>query len=470
VGKLPAGEQKTIRGRAVGLPAHSQHFQLVRDFLRIPSISSLSEHAGEVQRAAEWVATRLESVGIDNVRVMPTGGHPVVYGDWLHAPDRPTILVYGHFDVQPVDPIDLWSNPPFDPIVRDGRVYARGASDNKGNMLLPILAIEALLKAEGTLPVNLKLLFEGQEEIGSPQLPDFLAAQKETFACDLVVNADAGQFSEDEPALVVGAKGLCGLQIDVQGPEADLHSGLYGGAVQNPIHALVRLLDSMRAPDGRVTVDGFYDAVLPLSGEDKDLIAAVPYDDSEYKGQLGVDDLFGEPGYSTLERAWARPTLELNGIWGGFQGEGTKTVLPSRAHAKITCRLVADQDPAEILKLIASHVARSTPPGVKATVSPFPSQCRPYLTSPDHFGNQAAAEVLSQLYGKDPYFLRMGGTVPVLALFLELLDAHTVSFGFAMMDEKQHSPNEFFRLSNFERGSQAWAMLFHRLGDHDVGK
>jgi acetylornithine deacetylase/succinyl-diaminopimelate desuccinylase-like protein len=438
------------------------------DFLKIPSISSLSEHAGDVQQAAEWVAARMESAGIEGVRIMPTGGHPVVYGEWLHAPDKPTVMVYGHFDTQPVDPIDLWSSPPFEPVIKDGRVYARGATDNKGNMFIPIIATEALLKTEGTLPINLKFIFEGQEEIGSPQLPGFLADQRELFACDLVVNADGGQLGEEEPGLNISAKGFAGLQIDVQGPNFDLHSGTYGGAVQNPIHALVRILDSMRAPDGRILVDGFYDAVSPLSDEDRDLIAAVPYDESDYKKELGVDELFGEPGYTTRERAWTRPTLELNGIWGGFQGEGNKTVLPSQAHAKITCRLVADQDPNKILELIASHVVRNTPPGVKVNVSPYVGRIRPYLIPRDHFGNQAAGQVLFQLYNKKPYFIRTGGTVPVLPLFLDILGAHTVGFAFGLNDEKQHSPDEFFRLKNFERGQHGYCMLFHQLAQTKI--
>jgi len=324
----------------------SQFLDELLDFIRIPSISALPEHAADVQQAGEWVATRLAAAGAEHVEVMPTGGHPVVYGDWLHAPGKPTILLYGHFDVQPTDPLDLWTNPPFEPVVRDGRIYARGASDDKGGMLIPILAVEALLKAEGSLPVNVKFIFEGQEEIGSPQLADFMTAHRERFACDLVVSADGLQWSEDEPNLIVGLKGLSGMQIDVQGANSDLHSGLHGGGVQNPIHALVRILDSMRSPEGKILVEGFYDDVVPLSKADRALIAEVPYDEEAYKAELGIEEVFGEPGYTTRERIWARPTLEINGIWGGFQGEGTKTVLPNEAHAKISCRLVANQNPA----------------------------------------------------------------------------------------------------------------------------
>ena len=324
--------------------------------MRIPSVSSLPEHKEDVARAGEWVATSVREAGLENVQILPTGGHPVVYGEWLRAPGKPTVLIYGHFDTQPVDPLNGWTHPPFAPVIEGDRVYARGASDDKGNMLAPILAVEALLKTEGKLPVNLKVLFEGQEEIGSPQLPSFIASNKDLLACDLVVSADGGQWESDQPNLLVGLRGICALQIDVRGPAHDLHSGGYGGAVQNPVHALVSLLASMRGPDGRILVEGFYDAVRPLADKDRDLIAAVPYDEAEYKERLDVDALFGEEGYTTLERTWARPTLEVNGVWGGFQGAGTKTVLPGEAHAKITCRLVADQDPQTILQ--PHHPAR----------------------------------------------------------------------------------------------------------------
>lgn len=300
----------------------SRYLDELLDFLRIPSISALPEHIPDVQRAAEWVAARMRAAGIEEVRILPTGGHPVVYGEWLHAPDKPTVMIYGHFDTQPVDPLDLWTHPPFEPTIEGDRLYARGATDDKGNLLAPILAIEALLKTECALPLNVKFFFEGQEEIGSPQLPDFVAGHKELLACDLILSADGGQFSETEPALQVGLRGICALQIDVRGPTRDLHSGGFGGAVQNPIHALAHLLDSMRNPEGKIMVEGFYDAIPPLTEDERTRIAAVPYDEAAYKEDLGVADLYGEPGYSTRERTWVRPTLEVNGIWGGFQGEG----------------------------------------------------------------------------------------------------------------------------------------------------
>jgi acetylornithine deacetylase/succinyl-diaminopimelate desuccinylase-like protein len=437
-------------------------------FLRLPSVSSLSEHDDDVRRTAHWVADRMKAAGIEHVNIMPTGGHPVVYGDWLHAEAQPTIMIYGHFDVQPADPIELWTSPPFAPVVRNGRVYARGASDDKGNMLIPILAAEALLAATGELPINVKFLFEGQEEIGSPQLRAFLSTHRDLLACDLVVSADGGQYGEDQPALIIAFKGVCALQVDVVGPERDLHSGLCGGAVQNPIHALAHILASMHDTDGRIAVDGFYDSVEPLSDDDRRQIAEVPYDEGEYKEWLGVDALFCEAGYTTNERTWARPTLEVNGIWGGFQGEGIKTVIPSVAHAKITCRLVPNQEPVRIVEAITRHVAHSAPPGVRVTTTPFAGSAPPFFIPADHPGNLAAASVLEEIYGKPPYILRVGGTLPICSLFKQILGLDSVNFAFALTDENFHAPDEFFRLTSFETGQRAYCLLLERLGKQGI--
>jgi acetylornithine deacetylase/succinyl-diaminopimelate desuccinylase-like protein len=442
-----------------------QYVRELSDFLRIPSISSLSEHADDVQRAGEWVAQRLRKAGMDAVEVMPTGGHPVVYGQWLQAPGKPTVLIYGHFDVQPADPLELWTTPPFEPEIRDERIYARGASDNKGNMLSPIIAVEALLRTDGTLPLNVKFLFEGQEEIGSPQLAEFLKNNRELFACDLILNADSGQWSEDQPSLLTSLRGLCGLQVDVTGADSDLHSGMYGGAVQNPIHALIQVLNSMRGSDGRILIEGFYDKVRMLSDAEKAQINSIPFNKSEFMNGIGVTELFGEAGFSDLERIWTRPTLELNGIWGGFQGEGLKTVLPNKAHAKITCRLVADQDPERIYGLIEAHIRKNIPAGVTVAITPVESNANPYLMPADLPGSLAAIEVLSELYGKKPLFTREGGSVPILSLLLEHLGTYATCFGFAMNDEKFHAPDEFFRLKSFELGQRAYCKILHRLGD-----
>lgn len=433
------------------------------DFFRIPSISALPEHAGDVQKAAEWVADRLRQAGVENVEILPTDGHPVVYGDWLHAAGKPTILIYGHFDVQPVDPLHLWTHPPFEPTVDGDRIYARGATDDKGNMLAPILAVEALLQGEGGIPVNIKFCFEGQEEIGSPDLPNFLPKHKERFAADLAVSADSGQFSETEPEILVGLRGICGIQIDVKGAKSDLHSGMVGGSIQNPLHALVQVLNTLHDQHGRITVDGFYDDVLELTEDERAAIARVPFDEEVYLDELGLEQPFGEPGYTTRERTWIRPTLEINGMWGGFQGDGIKTVLPNEAHAKITCRLVPNQKPAQIIELLQSHVARHAPRGVTVTTQVLGTRGKPYLVRADHPGNQAVADILREMYGMEPYQVRSGGSVPITGLFMDTLGLPTVALGFGLKDENIHAPNEFFRFSSFRKGQEAYCRLLHRL-------
>ena len=448
------------------LNTHKDRFlQELLEFLRIPSISSLREHTQDVRDAATWVQHRLEQAGMEHVQVLETGGHPVVYADYLHADAQPTILIYGHFDTQPVDPLELWSNPPFEPTLKNDRVYARGASDDKGNMLTPILALESLLQTVGSLPVNVKVLFEGQEEIGSPELPAFVAAHRDLLACDLVVSADGGQWDESQPALLVGLRGMCALEVEVKGAVSDLHSGSYGGAVQNPLHVIAGLIASLHDAEGRVAVDGFYDGVRDLTAEDRAMIAQVPFDLDAYKTQLGIDDVFGEAGYSTLERIWARPTLEVNGLYGGFQGEGVKTVLPNRAHAKLTCRLVADQDPAQVVASIRAHIERMSPAGVTVTVTPEESSARAYLMPAKHPGLQAAKRVHEVLYGKSPYYTRSGGSIPFCSLMLDTLGVYTVNFAFGLRDENAHAPDEFYRLSSFYKAQQAYVMLLHELKD-----
>lgn len=434
------------------------------DFVRIPSISSLPEHTADVQRAGEWVAARLQTAGLENIEIMPTAGHPVVYADWLHAPGQPTVLIYGHFDVQPVDPLHLWERDPFDPVVENGRITARGASDDKGNMFVPIVALEALLRSRGSLPVNIKCLFEGQEEIGSPHLPPFIVANKDKFSCDYIVSSDGSQWSESQPCIWLSTKGLSALQIDVKGARGDLHSGVYGGAVANPLHALTHILASMRSADGKILVEGFFDDVVPLSADDRAKIAEIPYDEAQFMADLQVPALYGEPGYTTYERSWARPTLEINGVWGGFQGDGVKTVLPNEAHAKITCRLVADQGPDNIADLIRAHVERVAPPGVTVTVTQLASKADPYLMASDHPANQAAHEVLEELYGRSPFYVRTGGSVPIYRLLLDNLGVYPLTFAFGLEDENLHAPNEFYRLSSFRRGQQGYCMLLERLG------
>lgn len=443
----------------------SQFLADLLEFLRIPSVSAEPAHAVDVERAAQWVADRLRKAPVEHVAILPTGGHPAVYGDWLHAPGRPTVLVYGHFDVQPADAASEWTHPPFDPVVREDRVYARGATDNKGNMLVPILAVEALLRTQGHLGVNLKFFFEGQEEINSPDLPKLLASQRRLLACDFVLNADANQWAEDQPALFVSSRGLCSLQVDVQGPAFDLHSGLYGGTVPNPIHTLVDLLHALHAPDGSVQVAGFYDGVPPLSAEERRLIARIPFSETAYRQQAGVAGLTGESGYSTLERAWVRPTLEVNGIWGGFQGDGMKTIVPSRAHAKLSCRLVPDQDPARIAALITEHLQQRAPSSASVQVVTLAGAADPYRIPLDHPGIRAAHQVLASLYDKEPYYARSGASLPVCNLFLQELGAHSVIFGFGLADERAHGPDEFFRLQSFELGQESYCRILRQLGE-----
>jgi acetylornithine deacetylase/succinyl-diaminopimelate desuccinylase-like protein len=448
------------------LDGHQERFvsELV-DFVRIPSVSAAESYADDVKRAADWVAGRLQQAGADNVAVWQTGGHPVVYGDWLHAgADKPTILIYGHFDVQPAEPFDLWDSPPFEPEIRNGCVFGRGASDDKGGMFIPIVSFEALMQSEAGVPVNVKFLFEGQEEIGSPELPDFVAANRAMLSCDMIFSSDGLQWSADEPNLVTGLKGLVGLEVTVTGASTDQHSGLHGGGIANPLQALSQILASMKGTDGRIQVDGFYDTVVDLSDEDRAEIGRVPWNEEAYIAELGVPEVFGEAGYTTRERLWARPTLEINGITGGYQGKGSKTVLPARASAKITCRLVADQQPDRIFDLISDHVERHLPPGVRASVERLQGSADPYLMPRGHNASQVAADILREVYGKEPYVTRLGGSIPVMSLFLKELGVHMTMFGFSVGDENLHAPNEFFRLVNFRRGQQAYCRLLERLG------
>ncbi len=441
----------------------TQYVAELVDFVRIPSISALPDHARDVRHAGEWVVARLQQAGMENVRLMETGGHPVVYGDWLHADDQPTILIYGHFDVQPVDPLALWTRPPFEPWIQDDRLTGRGASDSKGNMLAPIVALESMLQTEGRLPVNVKFCFEGQEEIGSPQISDFLAREKASFQSDLAVSSDGGQWSVDTPSLTVSLRGICGIQINVRGPSRDLHSGSYGGAIHNPVHVLSALLADMHNADGSVAIAGFYDAVEPITATERRDTAQIPFDEDAYREDVGVAVVYGEQGYSTRERAWHRPTLEVNGIWGGFQQEGIKTVLPSMAHAKITCRLVAHQDPATIRKLLQRHVLAHVPASVEASVAFLTMNGKPYVMPKDHWGNEAARKVLCTLYEREPYYTRSGGSIPICGAFRDHLGIYTVNFGFGLPDEQAHSPNEFFRLTSFRRSQTAYHRLLHEL-------
>lgn len=435
--------------------------QEFKDFLSIASVSTIPAHAPDVRQAATWVNRRLQAAGFSRVEIMETAGHPLVYGEWLHAPGRPTVLLYGHFDVQPVDPVNLWTTPPFEPTVRDGRIYARGASDMKGSVLTFIVACEALLQSTGSLPLNVKVLIEGEEEIGSPSLESFIIAHKDLLTCDMMISGDSGQ-ADRFPILNYGARGLLGLQIDLQTANTDLHSG-GGGMVPNPIHALVRLLDSMRRPDGTIAVTGFYEDVAPLDAAERTRIAAIPDERTTLFEFAQIKASFGEPEYTPEERSVARPTLEINGIWGGFSGDGAKTVIPREAHAKITCRLVPGQTPDGVYQRLIDHIEQNTPDYATVQISKFRGQADPYLMPLDHAGMQVSARVLHDLYGKTPVPVRAGGTVPILGMMLKHLGVYTVSYGFSGDNENVHAPNEHFRLSNFELGQRAYCMFFEEL-------
>ncbi len=440
----------------------------LRELLRIPSVSTSPEHREDVRRAAHWCAARLAAAGFPEARVFESAGHPLVYGHWLGAPGLPTVLIYGHFDVQPPEPLDLWRNPPFEPALRDGRIYARGASDMKGNLMVAIAACEAHLGTSGRLPLNVKFLLEGEEEVGSPSLPAFLREHRDLLAADLAVSADSGQAGEDQPMLLEGLRGLAGLQIDVRSAASDLHSGIMGGIAPNAVHALVEILASLRDPGGAVQVAGFYQDVQPLSPEERREMARIPDDTEAMLLAAGIRAAHGEPGYTPRERNWARPTLEVNGIWGGYQGDGVKTVIPCEAHAKITCRLVPDQTPARVLDLIERHVRDHAPGEVEVSVHPLPGQGLPYRIPGDHPGQGAAERALRAVYGKAPYRYRIGASVPVTALLHEILGMQTVAFGFSMFDEGMHAPNEFMRLRNFAKGQRAFCLLLEELARPDA--
>jgi len=435
------------------------------EFAAIPSVSTDPAHAPDVRAAADWVAAKLAAAGPFSVRTIPTSRNPVVYGEWLHARGKLTALVYGHYDVQPADPVEKWHTPPFTPTVRDGRLYARGVSDDKGPMLIAIKVAEAFFAVARALPINIKCMFEGEEEIGSPSLDSFIAKHKELLAADVVISADGAMWRIDEPSLTVSSRGLVGLEITLTAASKDLHSGRHGGSVANPLHAIAQLIASLHEPNGRVAVAGFYDRVRELTRGDRTAIAALPFDEARYLAEVGAPAPFGEPGYSTLERQWTRPTLEVNGMWGGYQGPGEKTVIPSEAHAKITCRLVPDQDPDETIALVIRHLETHVPPGTRLSISPGDQGARPAHISADHFALKAADAALREVYGVPPLVVRSGGTVPISELFQRHMGLSTVFFSFSTADEDYHAPNEFFRIHRLNEGLEAWARYWAILGE-----
>jgi acetylornithine deacetylase/succinyl-diaminopimelate desuccinylase-like protein len=438
-------------------------------FLAIPSISALPAHAPDGRRAASFLAERLGAAGFHGVTLLETGGAPAVYGEWLQAPGRPTALVYGHYDVQPVDPEGLWTSPPFAPTTRQGRLYARGAADDKGQVWMHLLVAEAFLRTQGALPVNLKVLVEGEEEVGSRHLPALVAAEKRRLAADVVVISDSSFLAPGLPSVAYGLRGLCAMELHVYGAARDLHSGEYGGAVQNPLHALASLVAGLHGADGRVAVPGFYDGVRPIPAEERAALAALPFDAEAALRAVGVSEGFGEPGYTALERTTLRPTLEVNGMWGGFTGAGSKTVIPAAAHAKITCRLVPDQDPERVLAAVAADLERRCPRGVRLEVETHGGHPAT-LVPRDAPVVRPVVPALRDAFGREPVWTRMGGSIGVVPAFAHTLGAPVVLMGFGLPDDNIHAPDESFDLGQYARGQQALASYWWHLAQADLGR
>jgi acetylornithine deacetylase/succinyl-diaminopimelate desuccinylase-like protein len=440
----------------------------LKHYLAIPSISALPQHTGDVRRCAEWTADEMRRIGLEHVSLVETGGNPVAYGDWIHAPGAPTMLLYGHYDVQPVDPLNLWESPPFDATIRDGEIYARGAADDKGQVFMHFKAIEAHMKQQGRLPVNVKVIIEGEEEVGSANLDRFVEAERDRLKADVVVISDSAMFDRGVPSICYALRGLVYCQVDVRGTTSDLHSGVFGGAVVNPNMALAQMLAQMKDRGGRVKIPGFYDAVRPLEDAERKAWEELPFNERQYRKQLGAPRLFGERGYSTLERVWARPTLEVNGLLGGFTGEGAKTVIPAVAMAKVSMRLVPDQDPDVIAKLFEDHVKKIAPKTVAVTVTRMHGG-HPWITSYDNPYIQAASRAIEQGFGKPPVFCREGGSIPVVFTFQRALGLPSVLFGVGLPDENAHAPNERLDLGNFHNGIIASAILYDELARTRAG-
>jgi acetylornithine deacetylase/succinyl-diaminopimelate desuccinylase-like protein len=430
----------------------------LKQYLAIPSISALPQHAADVRRAAEWTGEALKTAGLQNVRLIETPGNPVVYGDWLNAPGKPTILFYGHYDVQPVDPVDLWTSPPFEATVRDGEIYARGAADDKGQVFMHIKAVEAHLKQAGSLPLNIKFFIEGEEEVGSVHLDDFVRSHKQDLAADVVVISDSPMFDRGIPSICYGLRGLTYFQIDMRGTRSDLHSGSFGGAVANPAFVLATVLSQMKDRGGRIKIPGFYDDVRPLSDAERAEWKKLPFNETKYRKELGAPKLFGESGYSTLERVWARPTFEVNGLLSGFTGEGAKTVLPATAMAKVSMRLVPDQDPKKIGDLFEAYLQKVAPKTVELKVTRMQGG-KAWMTEFDNKFVRAAGRAIEQGFGKSPVFNREGGSIPVVSTFQEELGVPSVLFGVGLPDENAHAPDERLDLGNFHNGIIASAYL-----------
>ena len=448
------------------LKSHKNDFEqdLFR-LLEIPSVSTDPARKGEVERCAHEVARQLKQAGLDAVEIMPTEGHPVVFGSWLHAPGAPTVLIYGHYDVQPEDPVELWTSPPFQPTVRDGKVFARGATDDKGQVIAHVKAVESLLKTEGRLPVNVKFVIEGEEEIGSRHLPPFLEKHRELLQSDVLVVSDSAMYAPGMPSIVYGLRGLAYVQVDLKGADSDLHSGVFGGAVPNPGFELARLVAQLKDENGRITVPGFYDKVVDLSPEEREGYAKLPFDKEAFRKELNVPGLHGETGYTPLEQRTARPTLEVNGMLCGWTGPGAKTVLPSKAMAKISCRLVPNQDPQEITELLASHIEKICSPNVECQVTKVHGG-KAWLTPRQHPALDAANRAIHKVFGKDALFVREGGSIPIVVEFQNILNMPGILVGFGLNSENLHAPDEHFDLGNYHKGIEISVELLRELASY----
>jgi acetylornithine deacetylase/succinyl-diaminopimelate desuccinylase-like protein len=436
------------------------------ELLRIPSVSTAEDHAGDMTACATWLVSHLEQIGLEGVRLIETGGNPIVYGEWLHAGSEPTVLVYGHYDVQPSAPDDLWSSPPFEPTIREGRLYARGVTDNKGQIFAALAALEALLAVEGALPVNVRVLIEGEEEMSADNLTAFLTANasSDVLAADFALITDCGMLDERTPGVTTALRGMCALQVSVRTAASDLHSGAYGGVVPNALLALAELLTTLKDPrSGRILVDGFYDDVLPIPEAERQAWTSLPGDDEELAEQLGVERLAGEGGFTTYERMWGRPTLDVCGAWGGHTGEGLKTVIPAEARATISCRLVPDQDAEAVLDQLERHLLAHAPDGARVAIEWRLAGCWPVVVSLDHPAVQAALAATETGFEREATSFRGGYSVPIVELFKRIVGLDSVLLGFTLPDENMHAPNEFIRLDVFARATRTYAAFFSNI-------
>ena len=428
------------------------------ELLRFPSVSADPKYKGDMLKTAEYVAEKLRSAGADKVEICPTAGYPIVYGEKIIDSSLPTVLVYGHYDVQPPDPLELWKTPPFEPTIRDGKIYARGSCDDKGQFYMHVKAFELMMNTH-TLTCNIKFMIEGEEEVGSNNLGIFVGQNTERLKADVVLISDTSMISLEHPSLETGLRGLSYVEVEVTGPDRDLHSGVYGGAVANPATILAKLIASMHDENNHITIPGFYDDVLELSAQEREMLNKAPYNENEYKFDLKVDELWGEKGYTTLERTGTRPTLEVNGIWGGYTGEGAKTVLPSKASAKISMRLVPNQQSDKITKLFKDHFEKIAPKSVKVKVSPHHGG-EPVVTPTDSIAYKAAQKAILESFGKEPIPTRGGGSIPIVALFEKELGIKTVLMGFGLDSDNLHSPNEKFDIANFYKGIETIPLFY----------